>query len=177
MAAYTKTVWNSGAAPGIDAAELNNLETQHEKILELFELHGKAADSPAKNNNTLADDPDLQFAVVANEIWEFTLLIRIDSDATADFNYVFTLPAGAAIWGVTITALAAATTVFDADITGAVSVQCQATGTDDVVLIRGSIVIGGTAGDVILQWAQNVTNAYDTKVLKGSYLSAQKVIG
>lgn len=31
--AYTKTVWVSGLAPGIDAAELNNLETQYESAL------------------------------------------------------------------------------------------------------------------------------------------------
>jgi hypothetical protein len=33
MCAYTKTTWNSGGAPGIDADKLNNLETQHEKAM------------------------------------------------------------------------------------------------------------------------------------------------
>ena len=33
MSGYTKTIWNSGAAPGIDADKLNKLETQYENAI------------------------------------------------------------------------------------------------------------------------------------------------
>ena len=38
--AYTKTTWVSGAAPGIDADELNNLETQYDEIQAILTTRG-----------------------------------------------------------------------------------------------------------------------------------------
>jgi hypothetical protein len=44
MSEYTKTTWNSGAAPGIDADKLNNLETQYDCAKDDLDDHVANAD-------------------------------------------------------------------------------------------------------------------------------------
>lgn len=44
MSEYTKTTWNSGAAPGISAANLNNLETQYDCAKDDLDDHVGEAD-------------------------------------------------------------------------------------------------------------------------------------
>lgn len=49
--------------------------------------------------------------------------------------------------------------------------------TDESALISFSVVNGGTAGNITLQWAQGVAAAVNTTVHDGSYLSAYRVRG
>jgi hypothetical protein len=44
MSTYTKTTWNSGAAPGINADKLNKLETQYDCAKDDLDDHVAAAD-------------------------------------------------------------------------------------------------------------------------------------
>jgi hypothetical protein len=41
--AYSKTTWNAGVAPGISAANLNNLETQYDEVLAILTTRGDIA--------------------------------------------------------------------------------------------------------------------------------------
>ena len=53
-------------------------------------------------------------------------------------------------------------------------------GTDDalssMVLVKGTCVNGGTAGNLQLQWAQNTLTSGDTKVLANSKLKVGRIV-
>jgi hypothetical protein len=151
---------------------LNYLNWQHKY---------KASDESVVNN-TLQNDDDLFFAVAANERWFVDVSLMIDSNATADFNTSFTVPAGATMtWGAldtgsstqwVYTTVTVPTALADAG--GTKGFQSPAAGTIWGVILRGIVQVGGTAGNVQLQWAQLVTSG-TTIVKAGSLLIAHRV--
>ena len=132
----------------------------------------KAADESVVNN-TLQDDDDLVVAVAANEIGVFLLIGRWEETAAgvADMIAGFTAPTGAAGGfqrmsnGNINTA-----TAFGGSILEAVG-GSQVSG----MAYRGYLVNGANAGNLTFQFAQNVTDAAATKVLKGTTLIYVKV--
>ena len=140
----------------------------------------RTSDSAGKQNNTLADDTQLKWAVGANEVWFFEGFILFDAvNATMDAKVGLSVPAGATgYWG----AAAANNTAPPGFIHFAVgaTVPVMLSVTDSLTTgtrvgvsgmgIAGVIAVAGTAGDVVLQWAQATTNANDLKVLTNSSL-------
>jgi hypothetical protein len=132
---------------------------------------------------TLTNDSDLFFAVAANERWFVECSLLIDSNATADFNSSFTVPAGATMkWGAldtgsstqwVYTTVTVPTALADAG--GTKAVQSPAAGTIWGLILRGIVQVGGTAGNVQLQWAQNAGPSGSTIVKAGSLLIAHRV--
>ena len=141
----------------------------------LFGLHtkvvGKTADEIVNNSTTLQNDDELFFAVAANEIWYIHVVMIEISSAVADFKYGFTAPAGAS-FDYAIMNAAPANTRGLSDTYGDAGAGLAARA---IVLPRGLLVVGATAGNFQLQWAQNTAEVSDTTVKVGSCIIAHKI--
>jgi hypothetical protein len=152
---------------------LNYLNAQHK---------AKAADQTL-TTTTLTNDSDLFFATAINEIWLVDTYILVDSNATADIKYTWTVPSGTMKWaplsqvagvevfwhittGSSSTALKNATDVMVSESLAATNIWG--------VNMKSIVVAGGTAGNVQFQWAQNVASG-STILKAGSLLIATRV--
>ena len=57
----------------------------------------KTADETVNNSDTLQNDDHLLFAVAANKVWEFSIVVYMVTLAASDFQWNLTGPAGSAI--------------------------------------------------------------------------------
>ncbi len=92
----------------------------------------------------------------------------VNSGTTPDFIFAFTAPSGA-------TAIRGAESYLSSGMMDAVNALTSAgtyatDATDEMFRTDGRLVMSTTGGQFTLQWAQAVSNAGATKVLKGSYL-------
>ena len=132
----------------------------------------KTADQTVNNSEVLINDTHLLFAVLANEIWEFVLSLRITSPtAVPDIDWLFAIPVAASLlkWQAP-------------DITP----QVEGDGTVEATIPVAAgaleywechyVYIGGVnAGNVQMQWAQKAATGEDTKVLENSFIIAHKL--
>jgi hypothetical protein len=119
---------------------------------------------------TLQPDDELFFAIGANETWTYRFVVQINSPAAADLKFSVTAPGGATC---TTGVINAEDTVTAANLGCGVSSGIMNTATtDEVYEIVGTVVNGGTAGNVTLQWAQNTANAANSTSRAGGYLFA-----
>jgi hypothetical protein len=138
----------------------------------------KSANQSITSSTTLTNDSQLKFAIGANETWVFYANLQPQSTAGGiHIKYAFTYPAGATLtWS-------PPNVVCNAD--GVVRIGEGFTGTTSVAMnvdnlirpnfIMGSILNGGTAGDLQLQWAQNVSSATAMTMNAGSFITGTKV--
>ncbi len=110
-----------------------------------------------------ADDPDLTLSVVANAIYEVRALL-VWTNGGGGFRMAWNVPAASSM------------TWTDGGGAGAVLPTTNATfaastGTESV----GRLVTGANAGSCTLQWAQNASNAGNTALQAGSFLSLRRV--
>jgi hypothetical protein len=126
------------------------------------------------NDNTLQDDDDLKIAMAANEVWYFEGMLFHVGNSTANFKFAFTVPSGATLqWAGTYeTSSDAKMKLVEASGTAIGSIGADTS--NSAVLFKGEARNGSTAGDLQLQWAQDTTNAVDTKVLIGSWMIGVK---
>lgn len=171
---YTKTTWNPGAAPGISAANLNNLETQYDEAMadSIVKVY-KAADETINNSVVLQNDDDLLIPVEANEVCLFILTLKFISDTIADFKHIFTVPVAATLEGIQAMAARPATTPTLIDATAVMNHSLPAGAYPQTVGFTGFyLYIGGVnAGNVQLQWAQLAAVAQNCTVNIGSHLT------
>lgn len=131
----------------------------------------KTATETVNNSTTLQNDNELILPVLANEVWVFKLSVLYRSATTPDIKFGWTVPAGTTMsWALNDTAQA----VFDESGAGQVAGAGSST-TSIAGNVNGIIFVGSTAGNVNLQWAQNVLEVSDTKVLLGSNIIATKL--
>lgn len=138
----------------------------------------KTSDS-ALVDNTIADDAELVCALLANTTYlvEGFLIYDQTGATTGDLKVAFTVPAGATIWVAPVALSSAASTT-----TNSVDVSATQTGnmvfgavssTKAVGRIRGIVRTAGTAGNLQLRRAQNVTaGANPTNLYADSFLLA-----
>lgn len=132
----------------------------------------KTADETVNNSTILQNDDELLFAVAANEVWEFTIIIFQISSAAADFKANLTGPAGSTI-AVQGTGENTAQATF---ISLSTSESWVGRVTSVIApIIRGVIINGATAGNLQLQWAQSAAEVSNTKVLANSCIIAHKL--
>lgn len=136
----------------------------------------KAADEPITSNATLQNDDELLAALLANTHYDFVAKIWMSSGATPDFQYAFTVPAGAALKWVGFDGSGSA---GGSDTSGIITASGTARtisfsgSTTGYAVVHGSVITAGTAGNLTLQWAQAVSNGATTSVLAGSSLAVQ----
>ena len=128
----------------------------------------KASDETVNNSDTLQNDDDLVIAVGANDVWLIHLLLFTTISATADErpDYAFAVPSGGAVrkmesWGVTDVE-----EFGDGTAEATISSSTFERSIQMIILYIG----GGTAGNLQLQWAQNVATEADTKVKVNSFM-------
>ncbi|MEX2599286.1 MAG: hypothetical protein WD533_06485 [Dehalococcoidia bacterium] len=132
----------------------------------------KTADEVVNNSATLQNDDELLLSVGANETWNFTLFIYVDTPATADFQCAFAIPSGASGDRLNQSWNGGFSSSDTIDVTAAQSTALVSG--NRVIAINGRIIVGATPGTVQFQWAQDVAGAVDTIVRAGSCLIARK---
>lgn len=145
----------------------------------------RTSDSAAVNNSTvLVNDPVMLVALPTAGRFQFDLTLFYDSSAAADIKFAFTWPAGAfARWGVngpsTAVASGVGTTVFSTTTTSGAAIVLGGNGGGAanivMALIRGTILMGGTAGNLQLQFAQQVAEATNTFIRSDTRMQVWRV--
>lgn len=132
----------------------------------------KTASETVNNSSTLQDDDALVVPILANEVWVVEFVVVFNSNTTADIKFAVTVPSGAtgrvSIIRETGAAIAMATPAFGnaaAADGNAVHVFAE---------LKAYVINGANAGNVTLQWAQNVADPSDTIVYRGSHAKALK---
>lgn len=138
----------------------------------------KTADESVTSSITLQNDDHLVFAIAASEVWVAEYTLFMTGASTGDFQYAFTVPAGATgihgVQGATATTSDATSTLMTekvfAVLTSAPAVGTVASGTLTVARIYLQVTNSTTAGNVTLQWAQAASDVTATTVKAGSWL-------
>lgn len=137
----------------------------------------KSADEIVNNSTTFQDDDHLLFPVGAGQTWVGRIIVFHSGDSTADIKFAVTFPASSTIL-VTAQVQHASTTAIHSlgfvTTSGAPigSSGNSAGGSSTEILFS---VVTTNAGNVTLQWAQNVLTVADTTVKAGSFLTADRI--
>ncbi len=170
--AYTKTVWVSGVAPPMSAANMNNLETQYESIVADFKLGGlvvKLAEESIDTSEVMQNDDELVVPVAANTDYAFVAMIVVQSaSATPDIDYTFTVPAAITEGGWEHSPPTAGITVIAFATEDGIQIGA---GQTRLIVLRGYLQNGVNADNLQFQWAQGTSNGTATTVKAGSYLA------
>ena len=127
----------------------------------------KPDDESISSDDTLSDDADLKAVLNINKEYGFLLILFFESGNTPDIKYAFTIPTGASgdrintFWQSTASGSTADITATTS-LTVTSGVKCAP--------MTGRVSMGGTAGSLIFQWAQDTSNPTSTTVNKGSFL-------
>ena len=137
----------------------------------------KTADETVNNSTTLQNDDHLYFAMAANEIWAFDIILLFASSTAADFIFSFSLPTGATLRGFTIYKGSGETLTSLAAIEGN-AITCMGAGSTTPrvqAIFKGLVFNGANAGNFQLTWAQGTAEATDTVLKKGSCIIFHKI--
>lgn len=142
----------------------------------------KASAQSVTSSTTLVDDDELSFPVGANETWVVNLYLFIDGATSGDIKATVVGPSGSSGRSSVIGSGSNATTFENTTFNNQSNALGTAppagtlgTGNITVVHMAAAVVVGGTPGDIVLQWAQNASSGTATRVLDGSYLVAHRV--
>jgi hypothetical protein len=144
----------------------------------------KMFDESVANSIVLQNDDELQFPMLANEVWQFEFFFFWDAAAaTPDISFSLNGPgtpmklqahligtdsnaefAGGGQDGIVITAY------------GTLCSPSPTSAPTSIGWIRGVVWNGITAGNLALQWCQRSSNATPTFVRAGSYVQAMRII-
>ena len=132
----------------------------------------KSADEIITSDSTPSTDGELQFNAKANT--KYFVVVRLDmkSEATPDFQYLFTIPSlavgrylnDADSWN------AGSTGSLSQDITNSIFTNFTSTIDGVQCANMGFIETGATAGVIGVQWSQQASNVAETILKKGSSL-------
>jgi hypothetical protein len=175
-------VWTDGIIfafqEGATSAKMNLIADNFD--FTMHTLARKSADQIVNNSTTLVNDTHLFWPVEINQVWFVQAWLMIDTGTTPDIKVGWTLPGGATMrWGFLSGDTVAGNvpqwgwnnvTTATLATTGTLAQAGSGAGVVNGLNFTGIAAIGGTAGNVQLQWAQNTLNASDTKVLLNSAL-------
>jgi|SoiMetStandDraft_5_1073268.scaffolds.fasta_scaffold20371_2 hypothetical protein len=134
----------------------------------LYALIRKTADQTVNNSTVLVNDTQFVVPLPTAGIFQWHHLVFCDTDATADIKFAYTIPAGATMrWGAIGPATTAVAGIGDGNfnsVTASGTANAYGSGTVPVVSIYGEITMGGTAGNLQFQFAQNVAVVANTTV-------------
>ena len=141
----------------------------------------KTSTQTVNNSTTKVSDATLQFSVAANSVYAVVIALQIAGPTGADFKCDFTGPSGmtearAGIGAALGTSDVLSNLINLSAVSGAADyIVGTNTGTRQTVLLHALFITSGTAGTVILRWAQQVAVSGDTDVGSRSWLLAHKV--
>lgn len=142
----------------------------------------KSIDEPLASNTTLQNDNDLIVPGLANEIWRIEWFLRYEADTAADLKTAWTFPTGAGAFLSLVATGRDSTSAFggsaiDQNTSPSATMTWTGAGAGEPLPLRieGWWSVGATPGDLVLQWAQVVSNATATKMLLGSSVFGLKL--
>lgn len=131
----------------------------------------KPSDESVDNTNTgttLQDDNHLTVAVSPSTTYKFFLTIFVVATSSPDIKFTLVGPSGSTIAFNWYEDFGDSSAFNQAG--GAAQFVNMPNGTSNKIVITGSITVGGTAGNLTFQFAQNTANASPTTVKQGSSL-------
>jgi hypothetical protein len=138
----------------------------------------KSSDESIASSVTLQDDNDLILPVAANEVWQLRYILKVTIPVTPQLKMAFTFPASGdiSLSGTEFNAAGTLTKISFQGTTTPTATQdfLGSTSNRDIVL-DGVFVNAGNAGNLVLQWAQNVSNASATIMKANSTLWVVKL--
>lgn len=157
------------------AATLASAQTNYDQRIPLTVQTWQCSSTLTSNaDDVLSDVTGLKFFIDASQTWVFEAELQLSSAATPDFKMAFTVPSGATTTG---TFLYEATTALASgrvsDWTASTAMTTATAGTG--AKLTGRVVNSTTAGWVQLQAAQNTSDASDSIVYVGSWITARRV--
>jgi len=146
-----------------------------------WNTRAKSLSETRNSTTTLADDAELLVGLDSTSLYVFRIALFFDTSATPDFRFAITGPSSpteVVIRGHYVAVGDVNDTDF-VDTTLGVSHSVTGTGgtTGGFVLIDARLETGANAGSLIVQWAQDTSDAADTTLLSGSYIDWMQVGG
>ena len=137
----------------------------------------KSANQTISSSTTLINDADMRFAVAAGSMYEFHVFVRYSSGTGQDWKSSFTVPAGANAHFSRIARDNSGNFAGDGEFVDTDSVVSQGAGVGAIRTINffGYVVTAGTSGNLIFQWAQNTSGAFNTTLYQNSYLTGRRI--
>jgi len=135
----------------------------------------KTADETVNNSTTLQNDDHLVLAVNAST--KYTLvafLIGFADNDTPDIKIKWILPTGGTMRWAELRELGAGTQALT-ELTEVSEAALPTTNANKIFLFTGAVTIAGTAGNVQLQWAQNILTAVNVKLLTSSFFTLTEI--
>jgi hypothetical protein len=126
----------------------------------------KLADQSVTSSTVLVDDTHIQFAIGANEAWNFRFVFAVTS--VGGLKFALNSPAGSGGWW------SVDNTNFQTNATFVDGETCNAPLNTEVGFLDGYVLNSATPGTFKLRWAQSSSNGTPTVLKKGSWLSRQK---
>lgn len=142
----------------------------------------KTGNQTVNNTATNVTDNHLVLSLAANATYHVSLVLIVYGPAAADWKQLWSAPAGAAGTRFTHGPSSLTTTVRNTQINfrSAPLTTSLTYGTDgsEASVIREEIWLttSGTAGNLALTWSQAVATVGDTRVERGSWMSAYRVV-
>ncbi len=136
----------------------------------LYEVE-KATQTGITSDNTFTDDPALKFTIAAGIVYRFQFFVNFYTNATPDFKWEITGPAGINTIEFGYKAIAP-DGVLSSGVGSALATSVAITSASNgpgLIEITGIIYSGTAAGDIAFAWAQNTSDPADTIVRAGSY--------
>lgn len=129
------------------------------------------------SSTTLQNDDELFVAAEVSAVYRVELFLLSDHGTAGKIKIGWTVPTGASLsWAVLGPATTEATNTAVASLnmqtrtTSEVASLGGSTSTGVLTLAFGTLIVGSTAGNLQLQWAQNATSVTATNVRSGSHL-------
>lgn len=148
----------------------------------IYDEVAKSTTESVTSSTTYQDDNELFLPAVANATYRFDLLLLHSSGTTGRFKMQFTAPAGATVsWGVigVEVSITSSTNVANVIMPSRLVSDILGLGggnlTGTTAMIQGVLTTSSTAGNLMLQWAQNTSDAAATQVRAGSTLRMKRI--
>jgi hypothetical protein len=134
----------------------------------------KVAAQSVTSSTTLVDDLHLKLFLRDSRRYSFEAQIRYTGAATGDLKLAFTIPAGATVrWdnvGSTFVNLSDVVTVSNSELSSGATRAFGCGSATRQISVRGVIIMGATAGNLQLQFAQNTSDPAATTILDESFI-------
>lgn len=159
--------WNTGDV--LTAADLNSWTVPLVGI--------KSADQTISSQTTFVNDADLRVSMAATATYEYRAYLRYDSPAGGDFKISMSVPAGANTFYEVIRQNLGNTFGSNVDQQASDNISCLGSGAGTIInaVMTGICFTTGTSGNLIVQWAQNTSNAGNTTLRQRSYITARRI--
>ena len=143
-------------------------------------LVSKTADQSITSDNTLNNDSQLLFPMLANTKYQFKLEVFFDTGTTPDFKWRHTGPASPTLVRIVERGSVPGSGTLSFNIATAYStadntLTSSSGTTGGYVSLEGIIHNGANAGDFHFQWSQNSSSVTATTVRAGSYIEYVQV--